>query len=298
MRERLTFAQPQRVTLAEALVNRAPIICFDQPTRGLDASTALEFARSMRLICDYTKVTSFVSIYQAGNQIYDCFDKIMVIAAGLCIYFGPRKDARLYFEEMGFVVGPGANLSDYLTAVTVATERVVAKGKEGSVPNSPEDFAKAYLNSDVRRRAIEEYDDFIANEEERRVRTEDFKKRVQEEKAKRAGKKGPYTTSLWTQTLSGTRRQAALVWNDKASLAIKQGGGYGGVLVGVRVAELICSDPPTGCAFQSIILGSLFYMLSSDTTGLFTRGGLVVSATIVLAPSHCSYSHGNTESSS
>jgi ATP-binding cassette subfamily G (WHITE) protein 2 (SNQ2) len=243
----------QRVTLAEALVNRAPVIAFDQPTRGLDASTALEFTRSMRTITDYTKTACFISVYQAGNQITECFDKILVIAAGRCIYWGPMKEARPYFENLGFVVSPGANLSDYLTAVTVATERVVADDKKGQVPDTPEEFARAFRESDLSRRMMEEYDALIKDEETRRVRTQDFQENVRIEKAKGSGKKSPYTTTLWTQVLSATRRQYALTWNDKASLAIKQG----------------------GCLIQSLILGSLFYMLAGDTTGLFGKAGVL-----------------------
>lgn len=41
------------------------------------------------------------------------------------------------------------------------------------------------------------------------------------------------------------------MWNDKGSIAIKQG----------------------SCITQSIILGSLFYNLPPNTSGLFTRGG-------------------------
>lgn len=241
----------KRVTLAEALVNRAPIIAFDQPTRGLDASTALEYTKSMRTITDYTKTAMFMTAYQAGNQVAELFDKVLVIAAGRCIFWGPMKDARPYFEDMGFVVSPGSNISDYLTAVTVATERVVKDEMKGQVCNTPEEFALAYRQSDIRAKMVKEYEDLMAEEEMRRTRTEDFKKNVQVEKSKRAGKRGPYTTTLFTQIMSATKRQYALTRNDKASFIIKQG----------------------GCAFQSIILGSLFYMLPATTAGLFGKSG-------------------------
>lgn len=204
----------------------------------------------MRTICDYTKTACFVANYQAGNQITECFDKILVIAGGLCIYWGPMKEARPYFEGMGFVVSPGANLSDYLTAVTVATERQIAEGKKGSVPNTPEEFAKAYLASEICSRMMEECAEVERDVETLKNRTEDFQENVRIEKSKRAGK-GPYTTGLWTQVSSATKRQYALTWNDKASLAIKQG----------------------GCIIQSVILGSLFYKLPADTNGLFGKAG-------------------------
>lgn len=56
--------------------------------------------------------TTFVSLYQAGNQVYELFDKVMVIAAGQCIYWGPVQDARPYFESLGFECPPGQNVAD------------------------------------------------------------------------------------------------------------------------------------------------------------------------------------------
>lgn len=56
---------------------------------------------------------------------------------------------------------------------------------------------------------------------------------------------------LWTQVKAATRRQYQLMWNDKGSIFIKQG----------------------SSVVQSIILGSLFYMLPETTNGIFTRGG-------------------------
>ncbi|KAJ5688476.1 hypothetical protein N7536_011095 [Penicillium majusculum] len=66
------------------------------------------FSKSLRSIADEQRKTIIASLYQAGNAIYDQFDKVMVIVAGRTIYYGPRHLARPYFEEMGFVCGRGA----------------------------------------------------------------------------------------------------------------------------------------------------------------------------------------------
>ncbi|OQD88621.1 hypothetical protein PENSOL_c069G07387 [Penicillium solitum] len=95
----------KRVSLAEVMADQSPVQCWDQSTRGLDASSALDFAKSLRSIADEQRKTIIASLYQAGNAIYDQFDKVMVIAAGQTIYYGPRHLARPYFEEMGFVCG-------------------------------------------------------------------------------------------------------------------------------------------------------------------------------------------------
>jgi ABC-type multidrug transport system ATPase subunit len=43
------------------------------------------------------------------------FDKVMVIDEGRCAYFGPAKQARAYFEGLGFLEKPRQTTPDYLT---------------------------------------------------------------------------------------------------------------------------------------------------------------------------------------
>jgi ABC-type multidrug transport system ATPase subunit len=65
----------KRVSIAEVLAARATITAFDNSTRGLDASTALEYVKSIRILSDVSGCTNIVSIYQAGENIYELFDK-------------------------------------------------------------------------------------------------------------------------------------------------------------------------------------------------------------------------------
>lgn len=43
-----------------------------------------------------------VAIYQASQQIYDQFDKAVVLYEGRQIYYGPCNQAKQYFEDMGW----------------------------------------------------------------------------------------------------------------------------------------------------------------------------------------------------
>ncbi|KAG9028893.1 hypothetical protein FRB95_005943, partial [Tulasnella sp. JGI-2019a] len=147
----------KRTSVAEVLISRAAIQCWDNATRGLDANTALEYTRIMRVLTDITKNTTLVSLYQAGNQIYEQFDKVLVIAEGQTIYYGPRTEAKSYFENMGFHCKDGANVADFLTGVTVVSERIVRDDHKGPrVPTAVADFARLYRESDVGHRMAAE----------------------------------------------------------------------------------------------------------------------------------------------
>ena len=67
---------------------------------------------------DVFKTTTFVSLYQAGEGIWEQFDKIMVIDEGRQIYFGPRQHARPYFVNLGFRDLPRQTSADYVTGCT------------------------------------------------------------------------------------------------------------------------------------------------------------------------------------
>lgn len=94
-------------------------------TRGLDASTALDYAKSIRILTDVFRNTSFVSLYQAGEGIYQQFDKVLVIDEGRQVYFGPAKEARQYMVGLGFSDRPRQTTADYLTGCTDPNERRV-----------------------------------------------------------------------------------------------------------------------------------------------------------------------------
>lgn len=53
----------KRVSIAEMMSTGAPVQCWDNPTRGLDASTAFDFVKSLRIMTDVFGQTTFVTLY-------------------------------------------------------------------------------------------------------------------------------------------------------------------------------------------------------------------------------------------
>ncbi|KAJ6623061.1 ABC-2 type transporter-domain-containing protein [Mycena sp. CBHHK59/15] len=95
----------KRVSIAEMMATRARVQAWDNSTRGLDASTALDFVKCLRIMTDVLGQTTFVTLYQAGEGIYELFDKVMVLSEG-------RQST-----------------ADYLTGCTDPNERQFAPGR-------------------------------------------------------------------------------------------------------------------------------------------------------------------------
>lgn len=80
------------------------------------SSTALEFVRALRIATDLVRMTTIVSIYQAGESLYELFDKVCVVYDGKMAYFGPANRARQYFIDMGYQPANRQTTSDFLVS--------------------------------------------------------------------------------------------------------------------------------------------------------------------------------------
>jgi len=152
----------KRVSIAEMALAGSPIASWDNSTRGLDAATALEFTRALRMSANLGGSVHLVAIYQASQAIYDEFDKAVVLYEGRQIYFGPCDQAKQYFVDMGWECPARQTTGDFLTSVTNPTERKVREGFENKVPRTPDEFEKYWKESPHRKALMEEMRDHEA----------------------------------------------------------------------------------------------------------------------------------------
>lgn len=214
----------KRVSIAETLATKSSVVAWDNSSRGLDASTALDYAKSLRIMTDISNRTTFVSLYQAGQGIYDLMDKVLVIEGGRMIYQGPAKDAKQYFESLGFFCPERQTVSDFCTSVGDPNERQFQPGKEASTPKTAEELEAAFRKSEIYKKTIadvEGYEQKLHNTN--RESTRQFVDAVQEQQSnsKLVSKRSSYTVSFPRQIWACTLREFWLFWGDKTSLYTK-----------------------------------------------------------------------------
>jgi ATP-binding cassette, subfamily G (WHITE), member 2, SNQ2 len=140
----------KRVSIAEVLACRAAITCWDNSTRGLDANTALEYVRSLRLSTDLRRVSAtLATLYQVSENIYDLFDRVLLVDEGRCVYYGPRDQARRYFQDLGYFAPERQTTADFLTGVTDPNEVIYAKDFKGLCPRTAEERELAWKKSSL-----------------------------------------------------------------------------------------------------------------------------------------------------
>ena len=150
----------KRVSIAETLATKSTIVCWDNSTRGLDASTALDYAKSLRIMTDVSDRTTLTTLYQAGEGIYELMDKVMVIDQGHMLYQGPAKEARKYFEDLGFYAPPRQTTPDFLTSICDANSRQFRDGWEARCPKTPQELEKAFRESTAYQKILADVRDF------------------------------------------------------------------------------------------------------------------------------------------
>lgn len=242
----------KRVSIAETLASKSTVVAWDNSTRGLDASTALDYAKSLRIMTDISNRTTLVTLYQAGEGIYELMDKVLVIDQGRCIFQGHAKDAKQYFIDLGYQCPERQTTADFLTAVTDPVERQFREGCEASTPKTPADLERAFRDSKFYTRLLQDVESYEKHLEQTDFNdAKEFEDAVQEGKSKTVTQKSSYTVSFVRQVIACTKREFWLLLGDKTTLYTK--------------VFIIISN--------GLIVGSLFYGQPLNTEGAFSRGG-------------------------
>lgn len=248
-------------SIAEMVLSRAAVGAWDNSTRGLDAAAAFDFVQALRTSANVAGSCHAAVAYQASEAIYNTFDKVILLYEGREIYFGSRDAAVAYFEKMGWKRPLQQVSADFLTAVTNPGERQPQDGMEDYVPRTPDEFeaywkqSPEYAELKISMRQYKQNNPLNGSEE---IRLKQIKGL---EQASRVRSSSPYLLSVPMQIRLCIVRAWQRTRNDLPAL------------IATAVAQTIVS----------LIIGSLFYNIPSDSTGLGQRGSVLFLAVLTNA---------------
>ena len=251
----------KRVSIAEVALSGSPLQCWDNSTRGLDSATALEFVRTLRLQCDLQGNTALLAIYQAPQAAYDAFDKVILLYEGRQIYFGPTTKAKKYFTDMGWNFPARSTTADFLTSLTNPAERTTISGWEHLVPRTPDEFARRWSESELRKEVLREVEAFEAEFPIGGDRESEFRTARGQLQARGQRLKSPYTLTVPMQI----------------KLCVGRG------FTRLRRDMTLMLTAVIGNSIMALIIGSVFYNLPQDTSSLSSRGALLFFAVLLNA---------------
>uniref|UniRef100_A0A8C3UFL3 ABC transporter domain-containing protein n=1 Tax=Catharus ustulatus TaxID=91951 RepID=A0A8C3UFL3_CATUS len=148
----------KRTNIGMELITEPPVLFLDEPTTGLDASTANAVLILLKKLSRRGRTIIF-SIHQPRYSIFKLFDSLTLLASGKVLYHGPAKHALEYFSSIGYECEPFNNPADFFldvingdsTAVAASKEdhRPVGTGKDNVDSNVVDVLHQKYLSSSL-----------------------------------------------------------------------------------------------------------------------------------------------------
>ncbi|XP_037760970.1 broad substrate specificity ATP-binding cassette transporter ABCG2 [Chelonia mydas] len=126
----------KRTNIGMELITEPPVLFLDEPTTGLDASTANAVLILLKRLSRRGRTIIF-SIHQPRYSIFKLFDSLTLLALGKVLYHGPAKQALNYFSSIGFQCEPFNNPADFFLDVINGDSTAVAasRGDQSNLDN-------------------------------------------------------------------------------------------------------------------------------------------------------------------
>ncbi|KAK0487784.1 P-loop containing nucleoside triphosphate hydrolase protein [Armillaria novae-zelandiae] len=145
----------RRVSLGVQLLGNPSVLFLDEPTTGLDATSALQLVKMLQSMAKKGR-TIIMTLHQPRSEVFFMLDRATLLAQGHALYAGPISDAVPWFEGHLSPIGAHVNPADYLidaAAIDVRTtdsedaararvSRLIGVWHEESAKRYPEGLAK------------------------------------------------------------------------------------------------------------------------------------------------------------
>lgn len=113
----ISGGERRRVSLAVGLLEEPAVLCADEVTSGLDASSAHQIVQLLRQQAD-SGTTVLCSIHQPREEIFQVFTHLVLVSAGRLVYAGTASHAlRCVEQSIGFCCPAFQNSADFIIDV-------------------------------------------------------------------------------------------------------------------------------------------------------------------------------------
>uniref|UniRef100_A0A8K9Y2I8 ABC transporter domain-containing protein n=1 Tax=Oncorhynchus mykiss TaxID=8022 RepID=A0A8K9Y2I8_ONCMY len=239
----ISGGERKRTNIGMELIIDPPVLFLDEPTTGLDASTANSVLLLLKRMSSHGR-TIILSIHQPRYSIFRLFDSLTLLVSGKQVYHGPAQSALDYFSNIGYTCEPHNNPADFFLDVingdstSIAFDRI--KEADGKVTSSRQNIEDHLVQE---YRGSQYYGETKAQLERITMN--------REYSVKTPSRTITYNTSFSTQFRWVLKRTFTnLILNPQTSFA----------QIGVTV-------------FLALIVGAIFFGVKNDQSGLQNRMG-------------------------
>ncbi|KAK0199972.1 P-loop containing nucleoside triphosphate hydrolase protein [Desarmillaria ectypa] len=112
----------RRLSLGVQLLGNPSILFLDEPTTGLDATSAYQLVKTLKSLAKKGR-TIIMTLHQPRSEVFFLLDAVTLLAQGQSLYSGPVADAVPWFEYRLPPPGLHVNPADYLINIAAIDMR-------------------------------------------------------------------------------------------------------------------------------------------------------------------------------
>jgi ABC-type multidrug transport system ATPase subunit len=129
----------KRTSIGVELITDPSLIFLDEPTTGLDSFTATSVMEILGDLARKDGRTVISTIHQPNSDIFEMFDRLVLLARGKIIYFNEAKYAVDYFGNIGFQCPDLSNPADFfMSMMSIESIENDTATEKGSVVDNKE----------------------------------------------------------------------------------------------------------------------------------------------------------------
>ncbi|KAG6358055.1 hypothetical protein INS49_013939 [Diaporthe citri] len=118
----LSGGEKRRVSIGVQMLANPSVLFLDEPTTGLDASSAFQLVRTLKNLAAKGR-TVIVTIHQPRSEIWGLFDNLILLSRGSPVYSGPVAECIPWFDGLGFRMPPFVNPAEHLVDLAAVDNR-------------------------------------------------------------------------------------------------------------------------------------------------------------------------------
>ncbi|XP_017009241.2 protein white [Drosophila takahashii] len=112
----LSGGERKRLAFASEALTDPPLLICDEPTSGLDSFTAHSVVQVLKKLSQKGK-TVILTIHQPSSELFELFDKILLMAEGRVAFLGTPSEAVDFFSYVGAQCPTNYNPADFYVQV-------------------------------------------------------------------------------------------------------------------------------------------------------------------------------------
>ena len=117
----------KRTSIAAEIINMPPLLLMDEPTTGLDSSTASNLIQTLKNMARKQNQAIITTIHQPSSNVFHKFDKVMFLCNGRVAYFGDIPSCMNFFSTIGMSCYQNWNPADFIMEQLTSTKSVQDK---------------------------------------------------------------------------------------------------------------------------------------------------------------------------